>query len=490
MKLTFEAFARPLFGPRYQGAVRALLVSGIVFFGLRLAGLRWSLPLPTLYLLVTAGTGGILWQSLAAEGRSPNLENPCMLARFLADLCVLLCRRPGQPYPSHQNGAPLGGPAGGFRLAACGPWGSLLCGVHGVLVTAALFAQRTWVVGGLWAAAVAALLLLGEPGRGSSWVWPPAPAGRLVPVAHGRVRLLPAEGSPPAPSPVLSGRPSLGRYLVRYLLSHKNYLVNTGILWAWPGCCPCSSGRLRGCGWPRWGLPCSPSTPPMGDPAVLRPQLSTGHPFSAGAKADLLPSLWSVPLRLPSGCRWVLSVQLAASNGRRLRPHAGYPLSSLPWKAPSWRCFAGMVLSHPELENGERPVASPTKVCGPWDPALPGCPGGGPAGDPAGACWWGLPWKRPFSCSSASEGNRRLTLPHQRSFRITKLVSCTPWRSTAWAWTKRYPPLGEKGPGCVGGMGDNRPMGWAFQPFAEGLWQSPAADGPGGHTAGLSTLWG
>ena len=79
MKLTFEAFARPLFGPRYQGAVRALLVSGIVFFGLRLAGLRWSLPLPTLYLLVTAGTGGILWQSLAAEGRSPNLENPCML---------------------------------------------------------------------------------------------------------------------------------------------------------------------------------------------------------------------------------------------------------------------------------------------------------------------------------------------------------------------------------------------------------------------------
>ena len=33
MKLTFEAFARPLFGPRYQGAVRALLVSGIVFSG-------------------------------------------------------------------------------------------------------------------------------------------------------------------------------------------------------------------------------------------------------------------------------------------------------------------------------------------------------------------------------------------------------------------------------------------------------------------------
>ena len=46
MKLTFEAFARPLFGPRYQGAVQALLVSGIVFFGLRLAGLRWSLPFP------------------------------------------------------------------------------------------------------------------------------------------------------------------------------------------------------------------------------------------------------------------------------------------------------------------------------------------------------------------------------------------------------------------------------------------------------------
>ena len=207
MKLTFEAFARPLFGPRYQGAVRALLVSGIVFFGLRLAGLRWSLPLPTLYLLVTAGTGGILWQSLAAEGRSPNLENPCMLP-FSPRTFVFSYVAALGSHTLLTKTVPLLA-----ALLAVSVWppvalgGSLLCGVHGVLVTAVLFVQRTWVVGGLWAAAVAALLLLGGTGPGEA---------RL-------------------PRHRFSGQPSLGRYLVRYLLSHKNYLVNTGILWgmAW-----------------------------------------------------------------------------------------------------------------------------------------------------------------------------------------------------------------------------------------------------------------
>lgn len=235
MKLTFEAFARPLFGPRYQGAVRALLVSGIVFFGLRLAGLRWSLPLPTLYLLVTAGTGGILWQSLAAEGRSPNLENPCMLPVSSRTFVFSYVAALGS-HTLLTKTVPLLA-----ALLAVSVWppvalgGSLLCGVHGVLVTAALFVQRTWVVGELWAAAVAALLLLGGTGPGlflglaaSSLL-----AGWCLWHTDGYAFYRPGEAR--LPRHRFSGRPSLGRYLVRYLLSHKNYLVNTGILWgmAW-----------------------------------------------------------------------------------------------------------------------------------------------------------------------------------------------------------------------------------------------------------------
>ena len=235
MKLTFEAFARPLFGPRYQGAVRALLVSGIVFFGLRLAGLRWSLP-PSHPL---SPDNSLDWGHPVAvfgrRGTLPQPGKPLYAARFLADLCVLLCRRPGQPYPSHQKRCPSWRPCWRFLFGHLWPLGSLLCGVHGVLVTAALFVQRTWVVGGTvgrrrgrpapvgWNRAGAL------PGSGRQ-----QPAGRLVPVAHGRVRLLPA-GEARLPRHRFYGRPSLGRYLVRYLLSHKNYLVNTGILWgmAW-----------------------------------------------------------------------------------------------------------------------------------------------------------------------------------------------------------------------------------------------------------------
>ena len=204
MKLTFEAFARPLFGLRYQGAVRALLVSGIVFFGLRLAGLRWSLPLPT---LLSSGNSRDWGHPVAVFGRRgtlPPTGKSLYAARFLADLCVLLCRRPGQPYPAHQNGAPLGGPAAGFGLAACGPWGEpSLRGPRGSGHRRPLV-QRTWVVGGLWAAAVAALLLLGGTGPGlflglaaSSLL-----AGWCLWHTDGYA-FLPAGGSPPAPAPVL-----------------------------------------------------------------------------------------------------------------------------------------------------------------------------------------------------------------------------------------------------------------------------------------------
>lgn len=89
--------------------------------------------------------------------------------------------------------------------------------------------------GGLWAAAVAALLLLGGTGPGfflglaaSSLL-----AGWCLWHTDGYAFYRPGEAR--LPRHRFSGRPSLGRYLVRYLLSHKNYLVNTGILWgmAW-----------------------------------------------------------------------------------------------------------------------------------------------------------------------------------------------------------------------------------------------------------------
>ena len=205
---------------------------------------------------------------------------------------------------------------------------------------------------GLVAAAVAALLLLGGTGPGlflglaaSSLL-----AGWCLWHTDGYAFYRPGEAR--LPRHRSSGRPSLGRYLVRYLLSHKNYLVNTGILWGMAWVLPLFFRQVAGVWMAPLGFALLSFNTPHGDPAVLRPQLPTGHPFSAGAETHLLPSLQPVPLRLPSGCGGVLSVQLAASNRRGLRPHAGCRrLLCLRKRHPGGA--AGMVLSHPELESGE-----------------------------------------------------------------------------------------------------------------------------------------
>ncbi len=323
MKLTFEAFARPLFGPRYQGAVRALLVSGIVFSGCGWFGLRWSLPLPTLYLLVTAGTGGHPVAVFGRRGTLPQPGKPLYAARFIADLCVLPMSPPLGSHTLLTKTVPLLAAllavsvwppvalGGAFSAGFTGSWSPPLSLSRGPGLWVDC-GPPPWPPCSCW----------GNRARGSSWVWPPA---ACWPVGSCGTRTgTPSTGRGEArlPRHRFSGRPSLGRYLVRYLLSHKNYLVNTGILWGMAWVLPLFFRQVAGCGWPRWGFAllsfntpwgsCCPATPAPNRPSVFCRGRDAPSAFPTACSSA--PAIW---LRRGSFCA------VGSFKSAGFRPHAG-----------------------------------------------------------------------------------------------------------------------------------------------------------------------
>ena len=174
----------------------------------------------------------------------------------------------------------------------------------------------------------------GEPGRGSSWVWLPAacwPVG-----AYGTRTGTPStgRGKPACPGTGSPGGLPWGATWSGICCPIRTTWSTPGSCGAWPGCCPCSSGRLRGCGWPRWGLPCSPLTPPWESccpaiPALNRPSVfcrGKGGPSAFPMVCSSAPAIW-----LRRGSFWAVG----SFKWAGFPAPCWLPPSSLPWKAPS-----------------------------------------------------------------------------------------------------------------------------------------------------------
>ena len=80
MKMLFKAFARALFGARYERLARVLLAEGIAFAALRSMDLRLPVSPRILCLSASLLSAACLWQGLSAHGgRAESLQNPFML---------------------------------------------------------------------------------------------------------------------------------------------------------------------------------------------------------------------------------------------------------------------------------------------------------------------------------------------------------------------------------------------------------------------------
>ncbi|MDO5425009.1 MAG: hypothetical protein Q4F41_14900 [Eubacteriales bacterium] len=228
MNKQFQAFGKKLFGVRYERLARSVFVCLIIFFGLRSLDFSFPLAPPVLPLAVSVFTAGVLWQALSSEDNAANLQNLFMLP-FSRRMFLFSYISAMGAYTLLTKTAPL------FAiLLALLHWSlseifvCILCSVNAILTTAVLFSQRTkWYAYVCWATAI--ILAAKNP-----WFLPIELVimPLLLQTADNYVFYFTLEPRCPQKN---TRRHSVRRYLFRYLLAHKNYLLNTVLLWtvAW-----------------------------------------------------------------------------------------------------------------------------------------------------------------------------------------------------------------------------------------------------------------
>ena len=207
MKMSFEVTAKKLFGVKYERLIRTLFLELVAFWGLHISGFRVEIAPFILYLMVVAFSGGVMWQALSAGDNRANLENMFMLP-FEGRTLVF-------SYVAALGAYTLLTKTAGLLAVvwAVGHWswaeimGSILCALAAIVTVACLYPLR-----------------LGRMDAYAFYVQP-ASRGRTVKVRR--------------------RSSSVRRYLFRYLMAHKNYLVNTAAMWGVACVLPVLLGQME-----------------------------------------------------------------------------------------------------------------------------------------------------------------------------------------------------------------------------------------------------
>ena len=206
MKMSFEVTARKLFGVKYERLARTLFLDLVVFWGLHISGLQVAIAPFILYLMTAAFSAGVMWQALSSGDNRANLENMFML--------------------------PFEGRSLVFSyVSALGAY-TLLTKTAGLLAVVWAVADWSWteILGSTFCALAAVVIV-----------------SCLYPLRLGRTDAYAFYVQPEKRKRTVSvhSRPSVWRYLFRYLMTHKNYLVNTAAMWGVACVLPVLFGQME-----------------------------------------------------------------------------------------------------------------------------------------------------------------------------------------------------------------------------------------------------
>ncbi len=247
MKMTGKAFAKKLFGAKYERLSRTLLIDMIIFWGLYIAGFQVQVAASVRILMISAFTAGVMWQALSSKDNAVELKHMLMLPHQPQEFIFSYVAALGAYTILTKTGLLLA------VLLAVSAWkpiemiGMVISMLHAVLMAAAVYSLRKyWYAGELWAAAiVSAILFLGSE----------LLVGLLLSV-NGLVAVLILrkaedcafyQGESEKSHAIKQGkRGSLWRYFFRYLSSHKNYLLNTAVMWCVAIVMPCFLREMAG----------------------------------------------------------------------------------------------------------------------------------------------------------------------------------------------------------------------------------------------------
>lgn len=237
MKMTGKAFAKKLFGAGYERLPRTILLDVIVFWGLYIAGFQVQIAASVRILMLSAFTAGVMWQAFFSKDNAVELKNMLMLPLQPREFVFSYVAVLGAYTVLTKTGLLLA------VLLAVSAWkpiemiGMVISMLHAVLMAAAVYSLRKyWYVWGLWAVAIMSAILF----LGSGYL-----LGLLMLVNVLLAVLILRQSDGYAFYPWESERSrgkvyrdvrqrktvSLWRYFFRYLSCHRNYLVNTAVMW-------------------------------------------------------------------------------------------------------------------------------------------------------------------------------------------------------------------------------------------------------------------
>lgn len=246
MRMIFKAFSKKLFGVRYERLRKTVFTDLIVFWGLHISGFQIEIRPSILYLMVSMFTAGVMWQALSSEDHVQNMKNILMLPFERKSFIVAYVFALGAYTFLLRTGALLA------VVFAISSWsvleiaGSILCACNAIVLTACIYSWEKYRgVGVIWAGAFMAFLFQAyDAGTFLLVVMGNALAAiLLLGGADAYVFYDQMKRHKRAIKP--NRRHSVWKYLFRYLMEHKNYLINTVAMWGVACMLPMLLGQME-----------------------------------------------------------------------------------------------------------------------------------------------------------------------------------------------------------------------------------------------------
>ena len=245
MKMMFRFFAKKLFGAKYERSGKNIFIGLIVFWCLSIADLQVEIAPFILYLMTTTFTAGVMWQALSSEENVSSMTNLFMM-----------------PFEGWKFIFSYIGALGSYTLAtktwlllavvyAVSKWSafeivcSIFCALNAILMSAVIYSMRKYrTIGFGWFAGIIVLIFLKkEPIFFLALLLINFFVGVIVlrnadaysfyqgKQTENQRKVINNNKNPDENKIEAVHCHSIWKYFFRYLMTHKNYLLNTFIMW-------------------------------------------------------------------------------------------------------------------------------------------------------------------------------------------------------------------------------------------------------------------
>lgn len=240
-----RVFSKKMLGANYEKARKNTLVCLFVFCSLKMAEFHIVIAPFVLYLMSSMVTAGAAWQAFSAKNNMEEMRHVLMLPTCNWKLSLSYAMSVGI-YAIVTVSIPL--LAVVFAVADCRGMEivtSLICVINAVFISACIYVYRKYRwLGILW---VGLLLIVTYIGNQWNMFWLVVLVNTVVSVgllSIANVYDFIDKGNEKSGVNHGGNHHSIWRYMLRYLMSHKNYIVNTFAMWGVAVLLPMLLGEL------------------------------------------------------------------------------------------------------------------------------------------------------------------------------------------------------------------------------------------------------